>query len=195
MSGISKIYILIALCFFSCESTNVVERYENGNLKERGKLLNGKKEGKWYYFAENGDTVAVHTFREDLKHGMSFGYENGHIKNKREYKKGIQNGLYIDYYNNGNLELIGQMKEGKQHGKWVFYYPDGQVLRKFELRQGKPVSDFYSYYRNGQIEFTGNYQDSTNAFLYDSIGNKIGEFKTIDGAIADTLFLKQVSNK
>jgi len=78
---------------------------EDGNLKKVyvGNLLNGKQEGRW-----------------------TFWFNNGRKSSEGFYKNGIKDGLETLWYNNGRKELEGTYKDGKLDGLFTFWYEDGQ---------------------------------------------------------------------
>ncbi len=48
------------------ESGNHIDYYSNGNVERSGKIKNGKKQGKYYYFNKNGDTLKTVIFIEGV---------------------------------------------------------------------------------------------------------------------------------
>ena len=87
--------------------------------KTQGSFRNGKKEGMWVSY-----------------------FENGQASQKDEYKNGKREGLYADYYRNGQLLQSGQHKNGKSYGLWVTYKQNGQLGMIVEFRNGKAIKRY-----------------------------------------------------
>ncbi len=67
----------------------------------QGSLKNGKRDGPWVYYRENGE-----------------------LEYKGTYKNGKRDGPSVVYYKNGQLVSKGNYKDGKKHGPWVGYNED-----------------------------------------------------------------------
>ena len=103
--------------------------------KEQGLVKNGKRDGVWIGYHENG----------------KFGY----IKN---YKNGKAEGALVSYYENGQLWFQENFKNGKRDGAWVDYHRNGQLSLKENYRNGKREGASVSYWMNGQLGLKGNYK-------------------------------------
>ena len=71
---------------------------------EQGTFKNGKKEGPWVNY-----------------------WDNGQLRLKGDYKNGTSDGPWVSYYGNGQLGGKGDFKDGKKEGPWVYYNEDGTV--------------------------------------------------------------------
>jgi antitoxin component YwqK of YwqJK toxin-antitoxin module len=83
------------------------DSYEMGlqfKLRIKYFKFNGKKEGEYKSYYENG--------RPDMV---------------RNYKNGKVEGEYKSYYENKQLEIIYNYKDGKLEGKYKMYYDNGQI--------------------------------------------------------------------
>ena len=72
--------------------------------QEQGTFKNGKKEGPWVDY-----------------------WENGQLKMKGDYRDRGREGPWVSYWENGQLEMKGDYKNGKTEGPWVGYNEDGTV--------------------------------------------------------------------
>ena len=82
---------------------NFTEYYANGNQYTTGRYVNGKKEGEWLVYSENG------------KLWKRYQYANDEL-----------NGRYYSYYGKtGSQETVGQYQNGKMTGTWMEYYENG----------------------------------------------------------------------
>ncbi|MEE1574022.1 MAG: hypothetical protein V1257_10590 [Candidatus Neomarinimicrobiota bacterium] len=82
-----------------------------GNItgKSHGKIKNGKRDGPWVFYRDNGQ-----------------------LWEKGTYKDGKEEGPWVFYYDNGQLRNKGNYKDGKKEGLWVHYSRDGSVLNQGE---------------------------------------------------------------
>ncbi len=95
------------------------EKYPNGLLKIQGRMVNGKREGSWKYYYEDGMLWSRGYFRNDVYHGAS-----------------------SVYYPNGTLKMQGNYREGKSIGVWSFWAEDGRFIKKVDVeKEGFPEVD------------------------------------------------------
>jgi antitoxin component YwqK of YwqJK toxin-antitoxin module len=87
--------------------------------QEQGSFKDGKKEGPW---------VGYH--------------DNGQLWWKGDYKDGKKDGPWVYYHENGQLESKGDWKDGKIDGPWVGYWDNGQLRWKGEYKDGEKVSSY-----------------------------------------------------
>ncbi len=80
--------------------------YENGKEKMKGSIKDGKREGLWQAW-----------------------YENGNLWSEAEYSKGINNGKSVTYFESGKVRYEGLYKEGKKVGDWKYYDEDGKLVK------------------------------------------------------------------
>ena len=74
---------------------------------QSGKFKNGKRDGEWFYY-----------------------HENGQLKTKGNLKDGKQDGLWEQYYGNGQLKFKGIYKDGKIDGLEEHYHKNGRLIYK-----------------------------------------------------------------
>ena len=86
--------------------------------EEQGSIKNGKKEGEWVWY-----------------------YENGQLESKVTYKNGEREGEYVSYWMNGHLNVKATFKNGKLEGESLYYDEDGQFNWKETHKNGKKISD------------------------------------------------------
>ena len=81
------------------------EHYANGNLKTEGwNNKDGKRDGVWYSYFENG-----------LKWS------------EQSYKNGLKDGHSVVYHPNGKIYYEGTYKADEKVGTWRFYTEDGEL--------------------------------------------------------------------
>ena len=119
-------------------------------LLEIGYLKDGRKEGRWMKWDENGSKSSAIDWHEDRLEGT-----------------------YQAWYTNGQIRVEGQTTDGEMDGEWKEYYPDGQLASHsfnqvghlVEIEVWKPDGSvckeskvsggngaFYKYYADGTPE-------------------------------------------
>ena len=91
---------------FAGNEVTVMNFYENGEFKFRGKWINGKKEGVFWWKFENGETSAMEPYTDGVLNGISIHkHPNGQTKQYVEYIDGKMNGVVQLRDVNGNLTV------------------------------------------------------------------------------------------
>lgn len=91
-------------------------KYPSGIVKMKGFYINGKREGQWVSF-----------------------FENGQKQSEGFFKNGLRDGKALVYYQNGQLYYEGYYKDGKEVGKWIFFDQQGKKLQEKDY-DSKPNS-------------------------------------------------------
>ena len=109
----------------------------NGEIESEGiVLINGKEEGNWKYF-----------------------YENGTAKAEGKFNNGEKTGKWKYYYPNGKLQQTGDYTNGKLSGIWVWYYDTGELLREEYYIYGKLDGEATEFDKLGNVIAKGNYME------------------------------------
>ena len=105
-----KLYI-ITLIISICIGCGLVKKSkENQNLKSEpkeviNKYKNGKKDGKWKYYYENGQLKLEENYENGRREGSYKSYyKNGHLRWEKNLKNNVKNGVYREGYENGYLK-------------------------------------------------------------------------------------------
>ena len=101
-----------------------------------GYIDNGKREGKWIIW-----------------------YDNGKKKSETTYKDGKGDGLSTDWYENGQKSYEFTFKDGQPDGLWTGWYENGQKKYEHTLKDGKGGGLYTDWYENGQKENEGIFKD------------------------------------
>lgn len=156
---------------------------QKGIVVARGNYLNGKKEGLWLQFSEDGLFLKeVKNYLGGVPNGRCLRYENeGVITEKGSYREGKRNGTWYTFSNYGNPEYIFEYNKGE-----LVRYPYRVDDFKKELGQPQPGKDYtgpkgeYStsyydsvYYKSGLAE--GIYVKYVNGILQKKNNYKSGE--------------------
>ena len=109
-------------------------KYVNSQIKSKGKIKDGKKEGKWIWWYENGQK------------GLEKFYKDGKLDGKVTWWYGyfIGNNIKTPLYN--VIKLDGQIwstqyyKDDKKDGKWTTWFESGQILSEEHYKDGKCIT-------------------------------------------------------
>lgn len=125
---------------------------ENGNLYLTGKVLDGKRKGKWNTYYSNGSIQEEGTWNDDeyLINNVWDPEGNQNIENG--------NGTYISYLNNSEIIFEkGEIKDGMREGTWISNYPStGTVYQETNYVQGKLSGEIKLFWETGELYATGN---------------------------------------
>ena len=128
------------------ELVKSISLYENGQKSSEDNYKDGKGDGKWTTWYENGqkwyegyiktinDTTAVWN---GLKTQW---YVNGQKEKEMTFKDEKEDGLRIEYYENGQKRLEGYFKDGKQDRFWTFWYENGKKWKEGTFKDGETIS-------------------------------------------------------
>lgn len=94
-----------------------LELYPDKAIKQKGKYVNGLKDGKWQTWFQNGEKESVTT-----------------------WDNGFRNGVFEIYSAEGKLQKSGNYKSGKEDGEVSEFLQEGKV-HKVLFKQGQVVSD------------------------------------------------------
>ena len=148
------------------------EYYPNGKVKREASFRDGKREGVWREFDEEGNVIKSQTYK---KGGLvSEGVVGTDGKRRGEYKEfysdstlraeglfvdGLRSGQWKFYYHNGQLQEIGSYKEGDPDGMWIWYYDNGQKQIEEQYFKGQLNGSYKEYDTKGNIVVSGTYFD------------------------------------
>ena len=81
--------------------------------ENQGSFRNGKKDGPWVSYHDNGQLWSKGTYKNGKRHGPWVSYwENGQLRSKGTYKDGKQDGPSVSYHDNGQLWSKGTYSNG-----------------------------------------------------------------------------------
>ena len=120
--------------------------HENGKLETIASFKDGKAEGEWKWYHENGKLETIGSFKGGKAEGewKSY-YKNGQLSGITYYKDGKEEGEYKGYWDNGGARYIGSYKDGKREGEWKEYYPNGYLEKIKHYKNGKLIKTEHIY--------------------------------------------------
>lgn len=109
-----------------------------------GKYLNGKEEGEWLNY-----------------------WENGRLKDKTTFKNGQLDGAWESYSPESVLKLKGNYKNGYKVGEWTSYFNNGRLKEKqhFKVFTHRNVADGMAIMglKETESDFHGSYEAYSQA--------------------------------
>ena len=148
------------------------EYYPDGKVKREASFRDGKREGVWREFDENGNVINSQTYKKGAL--ISNGVVDTDGKRRGEYKEfypdstlraeglfvgGLRSGEWKFYYQNGKVQEVGSYKEGEPDGVWIWYYDNGQKQIEEQFYKGQPNGAYKEYDAKGNVIVSGTYFD------------------------------------
>ncbi|MDY0781087.1 hypothetical protein [Tenacibaculum sp. IB213877] len=123
--------------------------YHNGKVNIKCTYdENGKENGLWEYF-----------------------YENGQLSVSQQYVHGKRDGKNINYYENGTLQSSGDYLHGERNGNWKYYDKNGTLTEDVNYDNGELISSNTKPKENNESTSS----KVTNGGLYTQIVNNAKE--------------------
>jgi len=155
-----------------------------GRLVRTGQVLNGKKEGIWRSYYENGMISRVEEYHEDVLNGLTLAIEatgtvteednivnglktgvshqynrNGTIKLEENYSNGVLNGIRRVFGQDGKMQEEGYWKNGKRDSINRWAYPSGKIYVEYTYKNGNINGPAKLFFEDGNIKAAGNYSE------------------------------------
>ncbi|MBR4391138.1 MAG: toxin-antitoxin system YwqK family antitoxin [Bacteroidales bacterium] len=149
------------------------EYYPNGRIKREASFRDGKREGTWREFDENGNVISSQI------------YQNGRLVQSGVMDTdGTRRGEWVELYPDSTLRAKGFFINGKRSGEWRFYYP-GEILEQLgNYKDGKLDGTWTWYDLSGKIQKQEDFLDGVpegSYIEYDELGNCIAKGNYFDG--------------
>lgn len=122
-------------------------------LKWKVQYVNGKKEGEYIHYFENGQTGFVANMKADNMHGIRrCYYDTGELMHIHHYKKGKEHGIIQTYYKSGQQIENVPYKNGLKHGRMKKYHENGNLKQKGKYKNDKVTGIVKHYYESGKLQ-------------------------------------------
>jgi len=140
---------------------SILDVYDNFLIMGTGTYKDGKREGMWISFWNNGNVENEGVFKDGKEHGLFESYyRNGQLKERKTYKEGREEGLVEQFNENGHLEYKGNYRDGKQHGLSEWFDKNSQLRYRGNYKKGEQEGLHETFRDDGQYErmiINGNY--------------------------------------
>lgn len=146
--------------------TEVKEYYPDGTVAAEGDYLDGKRDGQWTMYSENGGWKIAHiNYYDDEYDGrMKYYHANGKVMFETTYKMGVEHGYRKSFYLNGEIESEGWVQSDMKQGDWYEY-------------NERAIMTSHTYYLNDE-------QYGTQEF-FDARGKRREEIKVKRGVVVE----------
>jgi antitoxin component YwqK of YwqJK toxin-antitoxin module len=127
-----------------------ISYHPGGQVKQKGKVKDGRKVGLWYTYHPNGQLSEKSRWDGDTCLVIDAWNDKGEplVQNG--------NGTYVVTGDTGKMLVKGDFKNGLQDGEWLLYYPDGAtVMQAFQYAGGLFEGQSSGYYESGPMEWQG----------------------------------------
>jgi antitoxin component YwqK of YwqJK toxin-antitoxin module len=138
--------------------------YKNGQPDTKGMIINGKQDGLWEWWFENGRkkdeaTLTHGLYIEQRKHWREDGtLQQIEIIND-ECLSDCCDGKAIYFDEKGVKALEYDRVGGQFNGEGNSFFKDGKIKTRFIYRDGRKTGMSQEFFENGQIHAEGNYVD------------------------------------
>ena len=162
------------------------EYYPNGRIKREASFRNGRREGTWREFDEEGNVISSQVYQNGRlvqsgvmdTDGTRRGewvelYPDSTLRAKGLYINGKRSGLWQYYYPGEVLEQEGSYKNGLLDGTWTWYFADGKIQRQEDFFENQPEGKYVEYDETGTVIASGAYFE----------GMKTGTWKEQSGEV------------
>ncbi|RDC63669.1 hypothetical protein AHMF7616_02277 [Adhaeribacter pallidiroseus] len=68
-------------------------------------------------------------------------HENGKVQSETEYKNGLKNGAFKQFYTSGQPEITGNYRYNRQIGTWKYFDESGKIIKNTVYRNGIAVAE------------------------------------------------------
>ncbi|HCQ29640.1 MAG TPA: hypothetical protein DIU39_05090 [Flavobacteriales bacterium] len=174
----SKIFYIIVLTLFS-----FVAKAQNDTINQLD--AQGRKQGKWVKYHENGQPRYVGQFKDNKPVGEFFYYDeegnlttymvfdgnvaratmyfpDGKIMAKGKYVNQQKDSLWLYYDAYDSFVVSDEFYEnGKKQGTEHFYYPDGKLLETRVYENGVENGPWIQYYDNGKKKMEATFENGS----------------------------------
>ena len=132
-----------------------------GQYNSKVELVNGKFEGKFIRWWENGQKHQERYYKNGKLNGKdSAWWSDGRKIYEKNYKNGILNGLSTEWYENESQKSAeGEYIDGKANGKWAFWFPNGQIAQEYFKIDGKRDGKWLEYGSDGKLIRESSWKD------------------------------------
>jgi antitoxin component YwqK of YwqJK toxin-antitoxin module len=106
----------------------IVEFHENGQLKLRKSVIDGKAEGIWIEWYETGIVRYIGEWKGGIGHGTwMYFHDNGELSERSQVKNDVWEGISESWHKNGVKSSQGLLAQNERVGTWRFWNKDGSL--------------------------------------------------------------------
>jgi antitoxin component YwqK of YwqJK toxin-antitoxin module len=138
----------------------VKEHRPNGKLKHLGQYKNGRTDGIFALWNEEGRKSIVLNFKDGKQHGMeTVWHKNGSKRLEFDYSNGKKHGATTTWREDGSRQSTVNYQHGIKHGMATYWHLDGSKQREESYSNGKLDGKYTSWREDGTVEREINYKN------------------------------------
>ncbi|MFA7326883.1 MAG: hypothetical protein WC121_09480 [Candidatus Kapaibacterium sp.] len=187
--------------------------YENGQLKQVGKVKSGERVDEWKIYHSNGEIFELASIVDNKYIIKEAFYRNGNpmivngngdylvfydttdnIIEKGTYKNGLKHGLWKSFYaENGQVQHEFNLNEGVEDGAYYNYSDSGVIITEGTFVKGKKSGSWIWYYENGAMSSIVEYKEGKKVgkqIFYSELGYEAKEEVYKDGELVSEKYLE-----
>jgi antitoxin component YwqK of YwqJK toxin-antitoxin module len=144
---------LYVICYYKDgkkEGKYQVYHEDGKNLEKEFHLKNGILEGSYKSWYENKEPHEFLTYKNGLEEGRyQKWYPDKQIENDYCYVQGQKHGRYLTFFENGNKSIESYYKMGVKEGKCTWFYKSGKVMEEMNYINDLLDGKYTSWHENG----------------------------------------------
>ena len=134
------------------EEGNLLCEYENGQVKNKGIVKDGRIEGSYNEWFDNGQKKIEINYKDGKYNGKTTAwYKDGQKEKQENYKDGEPSGKQTAWYENGQKAAELNYKDEKLFGKQTNWFDNGQIEIEVNYKDGKRDGKVTKWYKHGEI--------------------------------------------
>ena len=151
----------VSLMSDSGKLSKTISYFQNGKKMAEGNYRNEKKDSLWRFYSEfDGALVAEEFYKEGKKDGISKNYYPGKgLSEVVNWKNGIREGQWLEFYSDGNIKVNGQNKADEKDGIFKAFYESGQIMSVSLYVNGHAQGTWTYFNEKGSLERIETYKD------------------------------------
>jgi hypothetical protein len=111
-------------------NTNYYPTKGSGSKRQKlseGEYKNGKQEGSWTEWHDNGQKRSEGEYKNGEKEGLWAYWQVNGQRSEGEWKNGKGEGPWTVWHENGQKMSEGEYKNGEKEGLWTYWHRDGSI--------------------------------------------------------------------
>ncbi len=115
---------------------------------------------KTTYYPNSKQIHIVGEFKKGLREGSWKEYwPNGQMKQDYGWKDGLKDGVEYDWRDDAIQVCEGQNKKHQRQGKWVYWHRNGEYKQSYQYKAGKTFGDYIWNGEDGKPKGRGAFED------------------------------------
>ncbi len=124
--------------------------HTNGSLQRTGQYLDGKKEGVWLRYDDEGRLQDSSHYNLDRRKGISMGWHKTGYPSDSTNFDGAGNGVQVRWYDDGFPSAAGRwVQDTLKRGRWQYFHRNGNVMATEDYDARGQLTDIACFDENG----------------------------------------------